>query len=131
MITRCYNSNSPSFKNYGARGISICDEWKDDFKAFYDWSMSHGYEERLTIDRIDNDKGYSPDNCRWVTMKEQAENTRRNHDVVLNGVSKPLSVWCDIYNINYRTVMDRLKRGWTHQDALSKPVQIKFRKKVG
>ena len=130
MKTRCQNPNTPVYEYYGARGITVCDEWKDDFQSFYDWSMMNGYSDNLTIDRIDNDGNYEPSNCRWVTMKEQSENTRRNHIVVLNEISKPLSVWCNIYNINYKTVRDRLKRGWSYQDALSKPVQTKFRKKV-
>lgn len=130
MKTRCLNPNTPSFKNYGARGITICDEWKDDFKAFYDWSMSHGYSDDLTIDRIDNDGNYEPSNCRWVSMKTQCLNKSDNHIVVLNGVSKPLLSWCEDFRINYKTVRDRLHRGWSYQDALSKPVQTKFRRKV-
>lgn len=76
MHTRCYNTNSPQFEYYGYRGIFICDAWKVNFKAFYDWAMANGYRDDLTIDRIDNDKGYSPDNCRWTTMEEQNKNKR-------------------------------------------------------
>lgn len=78
MIKRCYNEDSIMFSNYGARGIAVCDEWsgKCGFFEFYKWSMENGYNENLTIDRINNNLGYFPNNCRWVTMKEQGANKR-------------------------------------------------------
>lgn len=78
MRQRCLNSNLPRYEDYGGRGISICDEWLDDFKSFYDWAMSNGYRDDLSIDRIDNERGYEPGNCRWATDAEQTQNTRRN-----------------------------------------------------
>lgn len=77
MKQRCSNPNNKNFKDYGGRGITVCEEWSNDVQAFYEWSMKNGYEEGLTIDRIDNDKGYSPDNCRWTTMKVQRKNQRK------------------------------------------------------
>jgi hypothetical protein len=77
MKTRCYNPKSKSFSYYGGRGISICEEWLNDFKEFYTWAMSHGYADNLSIDRKDNDLGYSPNNCRWATSHEQRVNQRR------------------------------------------------------
>lgn len=79
MKNRCQNPNTHNYFRYGGRGITVCDEWQD-FIPFYEWSMMNGYTETLTIDRIDNFKGYSPDNCRWVTMKEQHQN-RRIHQI--------------------------------------------------
>ena len=130
MLTRCYNSQSPQFHNYGGRGITVCEEWRNDFKVFYEWSMQHGYDDTLTIDRIDNNKSYSPDNCRWATVREQSINRRNNHIALLHGECKTLCEWCELYNINYKTVRDRLKRGWNYEKALITPVDVRFRRKV-
>ena len=78
MKTRCYNQKSLEYSNYGGRGIKVCDEWKNDFKAFYDWAMSNGYRDNLTIDRINPFGNYEPSNCRWATYEEQAKNKRKN-----------------------------------------------------
>lgn len=77
MRQRCLNPNNPRFKDYGARNITVCDEWLKSYELFRDWALSHGYEERLTLDRVNNDQGYSPSNCRWATYKEQNNNRRK------------------------------------------------------
>ena len=96
---RCKLETIPCYKNYGGRGICICDEWKNDFISFYNWSMANGYREDLTIDRIDVNGNYCPENCRWATYKEQSRNTRNNHIIEYNGESHCLSEWEEIYKL--------------------------------
>lgn len=132
MKNRCHNPKTPRFKDYGARGITVCDEWKDDFKTFYDWSMSHGYEEHLTIDRIDNDKGYSPDNCRWATYLVQGNNSRHNHTITYGGETHSLSDWARKLGIPVHVLSNRInKYDWTVERAFTTPVGNQGRKKKG
>lgn len=95
MKTRCYNSVSPKYKNYGARGIEICDEWLNSFETFYIWSMDNGYKEGLTIDRIDVNGNYEPSNCRWVDNKVQANNKTNNVYIIYNNKTQTLIQWCE------------------------------------
>lgn len=120
MKQRCYNKNSPKFHRYGGRGISVCDEWLHDFQAFYDWSMDHGYDDDLTIDRINNDGNYEPSNCRWVTAKEQANNVSYNLIFEMNGKKQTLKQWSEDLGINYVTLYSRIYRnGWSFEKAIS------------
>lgn len=130
MLSRCFNTNYSSYHRYGGRGITVCDEWKDNFQAFYDWSMAHGYADDLTIDRIDNDGNYEPSNCRWVTSKVQANNTSRCHMLTINHETKSMMEWCRIYGMNYSLVRDRINRNWSAEKALVTPPDVRFRKKV-
>ena len=95
MKSRCSDANNPTFANYGARGITVCDEWNDSFIKFQMWAHDNGYDEKLTIDMIDNNKGYYPENCRWVDATVQANNRRSSRYIVVNGVSKSLAEWAD------------------------------------
>lgn len=123
---RCYNPNVLAYKNYGGRGIFICDEWKDSFEAFYEWAISSGYREDLTIERIDVNKGYSPDNCCWVTLEEQAKNKRSIRYVELDGEKLPLKTACKRLGLPYQAVHLRITRyGMSVEDALSKPFSDK------
>lgn len=120
MKSRCINPNDRSYESYGGRGITVCDEWLGDsgFESFRDWALSSGYSDDLTIDRIDNNSGYSPQNCRWVDMSVQCRNRRSNHWVTHNGETKCLTDWAIQQGISPRIVTTRLYRGWTEEEAL-------------
>lgn len=122
MIRRCHNpKHERPYSFYGARGIVVCAEWRGDFDSFRDWALANGYASNLTIDRKENDQPYCPENCRWVTQKEQLRNTRWNRMVTWNGETKPLSEWCEILGLRYNTIQDRLSRGWDVHKAFTKP----------
>lgn len=116
---RCYNNNDKNYPNYGKRGILMCDEWLSDFMNFYNWAMKNGYKEGLTIDRIDNDKGYSPYNCRWVDRKIQANNRRSNTYLTCNGKTQTITQWADELHINRATIsMRKRKYGYSDKECL-------------
>ena len=114
MKKRCYNQNSKNFPQYGGKGIIVCDDWKNDFLKFYDWSMKNGYQENLTIDRIDNNGNYEPSNCRWITHKQQQRNRTNNIYLEHNGETKTLSGWCIIMNEPYKRIYSRIKSALYH-----------------
>lgn len=122
MKSRCYNKNHKNYDYYGGRGIIVCEDWKNNYVAFAEWARNNGYAENLTIDRIDVDGNYEPSNCRWVSRKEQMENTRVSHIYTINGESKCLSEWCKVYNVPHERVRSRvINRGWNIIDALTTP----------
>lgn len=102
MKTRCYNQNAAEYKNYGERGITVCDEWKDGFYNFMMWAKKNGYNDNLSIDRINNNEGYSPSNCRWATNVEQANN-KRNNIIVSFANDVSLKRYCEDNGLNYKT----------------------------
>lgn len=123
MKTRCYNEGSLRFRDYGGRGITMCDEWLYNFKAFYEWAISNGYREDLTIDRIDNDGNYEPSNCRWVGWTEQQNNRRNNHVISLLGETHTMKEWSVIVGIPYHTLARRINAsGWSIERALTERV---------
>ncbi len=120
MKERCYNPNRNSYCWYGAKGICVCDEW-DDFENFYDWSMNNGYSDELTIDRIDSNGNYCPDNCRWSTDREQANNRSTNRIIEYNGESHTLEEWSRITGIASNTIRMRLDEyKWGVEKVLAK-----------
>lgn len=123
MIGRTENENHANFKYYGSRGIRICDEWRCDFQKFYNWAINSGYKEGLTIDRVDVNGNYSPENCRWATRKEQANGTRRNAKILYKGETLTLQQWAERFHINKGTLWNRLNAlGWSVEDAFETPV---------
>lgn len=121
MRDRCFNPRNKAYRNYGGRGIRVCDEWVNDPDRFVMWALDNGYEEGLAIDRIDNDGDYRPDNCRWVTASENNQNRRSSRFYTICGRTKNLQQWCDEYGIDRSTVSARLSRGWGIIDALTRP----------
>ena len=122
MKRRCYVKDDVAYARYGGRGIYICDEWLNSFDAFSKWAYENGYEDSLSIDRIDNDKGYYPDNCRWATKYQQSNNRRFNRRFTFEGKTQTLSQWCAEKNMNYGTVWWRLKQGMSFGEAITKPI---------
>lgn len=125
MRNRCNRSNTPHYKNYGNRGISICDKWANSFENFQDWALANGYQEGLEIDRIDNDGDYCPENCRWATRKEQHNNKRNNRSLTFNGKTQNLGQWADELGINRMTLTWRLSKEWSVEEILNKPIRKK------
>lgn len=135
MRQRCNNPNKDKYDAYGGRGIKVCEEWNTNFYIFEKWALANGYRDDLTIDRIDGDKGYSPDNCRWATYQEQRDNahdpyfykerpkTKRfyGEKYEINGEWKPLSEWCFLYDVSVPFVRYRMKQGMTLEAALTTP----------
>lgn len=129
MKARCKNQNNKEWHRYGGRGISVCEEWRNGYEPFQNWALSHGYKEGLTLDRIDNDKGYSPDNCRWITLSEQQNNTSRNRFIEYNGEVKTASQIAKENNVNAKMFCQRIASGWDIERALNEPCHIEFRRK--
>lgn len=128
MVARCHYECCPRFRDYGARGIFVCSEWYDkssgrhNVRAFAEWCLSHGWRPGLQIDRIDNNSGYSPDNCRFVSAADNDRNRRDTILVKIGSETKCIKDWCASLGMNYHGVCDRISRGWSPSDAISTPL---------
>lgn len=128
MKRRCYNPNNKRYDRYGLRGITVCDEWKNSFENFAEWALNNGYSDELTLERKDIDKGYCPDNCTWIPFAMQQRNTSRTHYITIDGVTKCMTEWAEIYNIDRDTIKDRInKLHWNPVMAVTFP-KVKSRR---
>jgi hypothetical protein len=119
MKQRCLCKTNKDYRLYGGRGITVCNEWLNDFYSFNDWAEKNGYKKGLMLDRINNDGNYEPSNCRWATPTEQANNKRTNKWITINNETKTLKQWCDKLNLSYSTTNSRLQRGWSVDEAFN------------
>lgn len=125
MIGRCYVESNSIYDYYGGRGIQVCDEWRD-FNKFYLWAVDHGWSEDsydLSLDRVDPDGDYCPENCRWVDKLTQANNKRNTSYITVRGETRSVSEWARYVGISYRTIRSRLVYGWNEEDAIFTPVK--------
>lgn len=130
MIQRCYNKNSERYYTYGARGIVVCDEWKNNFKEFAKWATDNGWKIGLSIERKDFNKSYCPENCIFITMKEQARNKTNNVFLTINGVTKCVVEWCENLNLDPKTAYARIYRGYTDPEIILYDGDLRERRKV-
>lgn len=129
--TRCYNPKRQGFYLYGGRGIKMCPEWEKDFLSFRKWALNNGYNENAkrgeyTIDRIDVNGDYSPENCRFISIKEQMNNRRKTTFITYKGQTKPMSEWCKEYGIKINTAHKRIKMGWDLDKVFNEPINQKY-----
>lgn len=127
MKQRCNDIKNCSYKNYGERGMRVCEEWLD-FENFRDWALENGYDfyakrGECTLDRIDNNGNYCPENCQWVSMKEQGLNRRNNHNITINGKTHCIAEWARIFGIKREIIKDRILSGWDEVQAVTTPVR--------
>lgn len=127
MHYRCRNTH---LKAYGGKGIKVCDEWNT-YEPFHEWAMANGYADGLSIDRIDNNKGYSPDNCRWADRMTQMNNTTKNHPVTYHGVTKNIGQWAKELGIDRKVLSYRINHGWSVEDAFNIRPSLNNRKGHG
>lgn len=123
MKSRCYNAHDTNYKRYGARGISVCDEWLNSFLSFQEWAVANGYADNLSIDRIDNDGNYEPSNCRWSTAVVQSNNRRSNAYFTCDGETRSAAEWSRITGTRAATIIARRDRGWSDEECVKGKTQ--------
>lgn len=123
MKARCNNPNNKAYENYGGRGIKVCKEWDEDFERFYDWAKQNGYNKKLTLDRINVNEGYYPQNCRWITMKEQQSNRRDNIFIEHNGVKKTVNELAEEKGVSYNYIYARYFRDYEQERKRAKELE--------
>lgn len=129
MNRRCFNPKHKRFKDWGGRGITVCEEWRN-LETFIKWAKESGYKPGLLLDRIDNDSNYEPSNCRWITMKEQGNNRRNNKLITYRGKTMTQVQWAELINIDPVTLSCRLKRGWSIERSIETPLQTQYSRKA-
>lgn len=121
IVARCHIPSQSGYKRYGGRGISVCDEWRKDFVQFYNWAIQNGYREDLTIERVDCNGDYSPQNCKWIPRSEQCNNTRQSHFITIDGKTLTIKQWSKEIGISDKVIRCRLRHGWNEHDAVMVP----------
>ena len=120
MKGRCHTKSCSFYEKYGGRGITVCDEWSNSFDSFWTWAMANGYRDDLTIDRIDNDGNYCPENCRWVTPKENARNRPCTVTITVDGITKTRSEWAEFIGMKPETLRSAIRRGHDPEEYIKK-----------
>lgn len=130
MLKRCYRPGARRYERYGGRGIGVCQEWRGDRLAFYAWAQAHGWAEGLSLDRIDVDGDYSPDNCRWATAIEQANNTSRNRHITWAGETRTVAEWERVLDVPRAALAKRLFRGWSVERSMTQRFRRPMKRKA-
>lgn len=129
MIRRCHDPRRKDFSKYGGRGIKVCDEWRESYDVFEQWSLSHGYRDGMTLDRICNNRGYSPGNCRWISKRQQSYNRKSNRYITIDGRTQTLEQWAAEMGMGPDVIKHREDRGWSIEEAILTPKGGKRRPK--
>ena len=123
MHARTSYESQASYRDYGARGIKVCDDWADDYTKFRDWALDHGYDDNLTIDRVDVNDDYTPDNCKWSTRKEQNNNQRSNIQLTYNGETHTAAQWAEMIGVSKDCIYKRIQKGYEIERILKEFIE--------